>query len=56
MPLTRPRYCTLSRGKDVPPALLDFVETSDAKYVELCQMISYIASYLTDDEREWFLS
>lgn len=37
--------------------LLDFVEAKDSKYVELCQMMrSYIASYLTDDERAQFLS
>jgi hypothetical protein len=48
---------TTAVGLHVVLLLLDFVETKDAKYAELCQMMrSYIASYLTDDEREQFLS
>lgn len=36
--------------------LLDYVESKDSMYLELCQMMrSYIASYLTDNERELYL-
>jgi hypothetical protein len=48
---------TTAVGLHVVLLLLDFVETKDSKYAELCQMMrSYIASYLTDDERTQFLS
>ena len=44
-------------GLPVVLLLLGFVETKDSKHAELCQMMrSYIASYLTDDERTKFLS
>jgi hypothetical protein len=48
---------TAAVGLNMVLLLLDFVETKDGKYAELCQMMrSYIASYLTDDERTQFLS
>ena len=48
---------TIAVGLHMVLFLLDFVEAKDGNYVELCQMMrSYIASYLTDDERAQFLS
>jgi hypothetical protein len=43
-------------GLHVVLFLLVTVEAKDSRYAELCQMMrSYIASYLTDDERARFL-